>query len=74
MLLGSAALALVAAAAFLLLVNAVSTLRTATAHERRAKEITAATLLLEKLVVDLETGLRRTIAWQRERRQLGVAP
>jgi signal transduction histidine kinase len=58
MLLGSALLALLVAAAFLVLVHAISTLRTAAEDERHANEVTAAALRIEKLVVDLETGLR----------------
>jgi signal transduction histidine kinase len=55
---GSAVLALVVAAAFGVLVYAVSTLGDATKRERHAKAVTASTLQLEKLVLDLETGLR----------------
>jgi signal transduction histidine kinase len=55
---GSAVLALLVAAAFGVLLYAVSTLDDATKRERHAKTVTAATLQLEKLVVDLETGLR----------------
>jgi signal transduction histidine kinase len=66
LLVASAALALVVAAVFLLLVQAVTTLRTATDQERHAKEITAATLGLQKLVVDLETGLRGLVITRNE--------
>lgn len=55
---GSAILALVVAAAFGVLVYAISTLDDATKRERHAKAVTAATLQLEKLVLDLETGVR----------------
>ena len=55
---GSAVLALVVAAAFGVLVYAISTLGDATKRERHAKAVTASTLQLEKLVLDLETGLR----------------
>jgi signal transduction histidine kinase len=58
MLVASAALALVIAAAFATLLLAVFALRDATEQEGRAKDVTAASLELEKLVVDLETGLR----------------
>jgi signal transduction histidine kinase len=58
MMLASAILALIVAAAFAVFLLAVSTLREATNSETRAKDVTAATLSLEKLVVDLETGLR----------------
>jgi signal transduction histidine kinase len=55
---GSAVLALLVATAFGILVYAVSTLNDATTRERHAKGMTAATLQLEKLVLDLDTGLR----------------
>jgi signal transduction histidine kinase len=54
----SAVLAFLIAAAFGILVYSVSTLDDATKRERHAKAVTAATLQLEKLVLDLETGLR----------------
>jgi signal transduction histidine kinase len=55
---GSAFLALLVAAAFGVLVYAVTTLDDATKRERHAKAVTAQTLQLEKLVLDLDTGLR----------------
>jgi signal transduction histidine kinase len=55
---GSAVLAVIVAAAFGVLVYAVSTLDDATRRERHAKAVTATTLQLEKLVLDLETGVR----------------
>src|SRR4030095_4198510 len=55
---GSALLALLVAAAFGILVFAVTTLDDATRRERHAKAVTAQTLQLEKLVLDLDTGLR----------------
>jgi signal transduction histidine kinase len=55
---GSALLALFVAVAFGVLLYAVSTLDDATVRERHAKEVTAQTLQLEKLVLDLDTGLR----------------
>ncbi|MGN6429788.1 MAG: ATP-binding protein [Gaiellaceae bacterium] len=55
---GSALLALLVAAAFGVLVYAVTTLDDATKRERHAKAVTAQTLQLEKLVLDLDTGLR----------------
>jgi signal transduction histidine kinase len=57
-ILASAVLAAIVATVFLVLLLAMSTLRDATSREARAKDVTAATLSLEKLVVDLETGLR----------------
>ena len=55
---GSAVLALLVAAAFGILVFAVTTLDDATKRERHAKAVTAQTLQLERLVLDLDTGLR----------------
>ena len=55
---GSALLALLVAAAFGILVFAVTTLDDATKRERHAKALTSQTLQLEKLVLDLDTGLR----------------
>jgi len=55
---GTALLALLVAAAFGILVFAVTTLDDATKRERHAKALTSQTLQLEKLVLDLDTGLR----------------
>src|SRR3954467_6125731 len=54
----SALLALLIAAAFGVLIYAVTTLDDATKRERHAKAVSAETLQLEKLVLDLDTGLR----------------
>jgi signal transduction histidine kinase len=61
LLLASAALAVVVVLAFAALVQAVVTLRTATDQERHAKDVTAAALVLQTLVSDLEIGLRRYV-------------
>ena len=45
-------------AAFAALILAVSAQREATEREARSKDVTAASLRLEKLVVDVETGFR----------------
>jgi signal transduction histidine kinase len=58
MILASAVLAAIVAGAFVVILVAVTTLREATNREARAKDVTAATLRLEKLVLDLENGLR----------------
>ncbi|MCP9485692.1 MAG: ATP-binding protein [Gaiellaceae bacterium MAG52_C11] len=58
MLVASIALAVVVAGAFAALIVAVSTLREANEREARSKDVTEATLQLENLAVDLETGLR----------------
>jgi signal transduction histidine kinase len=79
LLLASAALALVVALAFFALVQAIVTLRSATAQERHARDVTAAALVLQTLVVDLEIGVRRFVItgdevflepWARARGQL----
>jgi signal transduction histidine kinase len=57
LLLASAALALLVAAVFVALILAISTLRTATDEEAQSKDVTAAALELEKLVLDVQTGL-----------------
>src|SRR5439155_14466707 len=54
----SGLLALLIAAAFGVLIYAVKNLDDATKRERHAKAVTAQTLQLEKLVLDLDTGLR----------------
>ncbi len=56
MWLASAALALLVGAAFTALILAVSAQREATDREARSKEITAASLQLEKLVSDVESS------------------
>jgi signal transduction histidine kinase len=58
MLIASALLAVLVCAAFVVLFAAVSSSRDATRREARAKDLTAASLMLERLVLDLETGLR----------------
>jgi signal transduction histidine kinase len=55
---GSALLALLVAAAFGVFIFAVRTLDDATKRERHTKAVSAETLQLEKLVLDLDTGLR----------------
>ncbi|HET6643605.1 MAG TPA: ATP-binding protein [Gaiellaceae bacterium] len=58
MIVASAVLAALVASVFAVLINAVSGLNDATRREAHAKDVTAATLRLEKLVLDLETGVR----------------
>lgn len=76
---GSAVLAVVVAAAFGVLIYAVSSLDDATKRERHAKAVTAASLQVENLVLDLESGLRGFIVtrdpnaldpWRSARREL----
>jgi len=58
MWIASAVLALLVSAAFGVLLLAVSAQRDATMREARSKDITVATLRLEKLVVDIGSGIR----------------
>lgn len=58
MIFASAVLAVLVAGVFAVLINAVSSLNDATRREAHAKDVTAATLRLEGLVLDLETGVR----------------
>jgi signal transduction histidine kinase len=58
MVVASGVLAIVVAAVFAVLVLATSSLRTATTREARSKDVTTGTLSLEKVVLDLESGLR----------------
>ena len=58
MWLASVALAFIVVAAFVALIVAISAQREATAREARSRDVTAASLRLEKLVVDMETGIR----------------
>ena len=58
MWIASAILAALVAAAFTALILAVDAQRSATAREHRSNDVTVATLQLEKLVVDMETGIR----------------
>src|SRR5215210_4275648 len=60
-------LALVVAVVFAVLLEAVSALDRATTREAHAKDVTAATLRLEKLVIDMETGLRGLLLTDDER-------
>jgi signal transduction histidine kinase len=58
MLLASLALAAIVVSVFIALILAVSAARTATKQEARSKNLTSAALKLQKLVVDVETGVR----------------
>jgi signal transduction histidine kinase len=58
MLAASILLALLVSAVFAVFVVATSSLRAATNRERRSKDVTVATLSLEKLVLDLDAGVR----------------
>jgi two-component system, OmpR family, sensor kinase len=58
LLVATALLAAIVACVFAVLVLATASLRRATEREERSKEITAATLVLDQLILDLHTGLR----------------
>ena len=66
-LLASVVLSLLVSAAFVTLILAITALRQANEREARASDVTTATLRLEKLVVDLETGLRGLVLTGNER-------
>ncbi len=55
---GSVLLAILIAAAFVILILALSTLREATREEAESRDVTAEALMVQKLVLDLETGVR----------------
>jgi signal transduction histidine kinase len=61
MFLASVLLALLVGLAFAALILAISAQRNATERETRSREVTAEVLRLEKLVVDMETGIRGLI-------------
>jgi signal transduction histidine kinase len=67
MLAASAALALLVAAVFLTLIFALSTSRDANEAEQKSKDITVSALGVEKLVLDMESGLRGYVISGRER-------
>lgn len=54
----SAVLAILVAAAFVILILSLATLREATRQEAQSRDVTAEALMLQKLVLDVETGLR----------------
>jgi signal transduction histidine kinase len=58
LLAGSAVLALLVAGAFLIMILALSSHRDAREDEAQSREVTVEALLLQKLVIDVETGLR----------------
>ena len=58
LLIASGVIALLIAVVFATLVASVNDLRTATDREARAREVSVAVAELEKLVIDLETGVR----------------
>jgi signal transduction histidine kinase len=67
MIIASVALALLVAGVFAILINAMSGLEDAKRRESHSKDVAVATLAVEKLVGDIETGLRGLIATGDER-------
>jgi signal transduction histidine kinase len=59
-------LAILVAAAFVILILALSTLREATQEEEQSRDVTVAALNLQKLVLDVETGLGGYVITGRE--------
>src|SRR5215216_134655 len=66
MIIASAVLAVLVAGVFAILIQAMSSLDDATRREEHAKDVTAATLRLQKLVIDLETGVSGFILTRNE--------
>jgi signal transduction histidine kinase len=58
MIVASLALAVIVAAVFVVMIRAVATVDESRTREAHSKDVTAATVGVEKLVLDLETGLR----------------
>jgi signal transduction histidine kinase len=67
MIAASVVLAVLVAAGFGILIHSVSTLDEARDREAHSKDVTVATVVLEKLVLDLETGLRGFVLSSNER-------
>jgi signal transduction histidine kinase len=67
MVVASGLLALVLAAAFAMLLISIADLRTATSRARHSEEVLAAVNELERLVIDVETGLRGFVITGEER-------
>lgn len=67
MIVASVVLAVLVATGFGILIHSVATLDEATDREAHSKDVTVATVVLEKLVIDLETGLRGFVLSSNER-------
>jgi signal transduction histidine kinase len=67
MIVASLVLAVIVASVFVVMIRAVATVDDARAQEAHSKEVTAATVVVEKLVTDLETGLRGLVLSGNER-------
>lgn len=66
-LVASVVLAVIVAGVFALLIHAVWTLDDARNRESHSKDVTSSTVVVEKLVIDLETGLRGFVLSGNER-------
>jgi signal transduction histidine kinase len=58
MVAASAILAVIVIGVFVAMILAISALRAATRHEARSREVTNSALMLEKLVLDVDAGIR----------------
>jgi signal transduction histidine kinase len=67
MIVASLVLAVIVASVFVVMIRAVAAVDDARAQEAHSKEVTAATVVVEKLVTDLETGLRGLVLSGNER-------
>lgn len=74
MVAASAILAVLVIGVFVAMILAVSALREATRHEARSKEVTNTALMLEKLVLDVDTGIRGYVITGGEKKFLHEAP
>src|SRR5262245_18278641 len=67
MIVASLVLAVIVAGVFVIMIRAVAAVDEARTREAHSKEVTAATVVVEKLVTDLETGLRGLVLAGNER-------
>lgn len=74
MLAASAVLAGIVIGVFVALILAISALQEATRQEKRSKEVTESALMLQKLVLDIDTGIRGYVITGGERRFLAEKP
>jgi signal transduction histidine kinase len=74
MVAASAILAVLVIGVFVAMILAVSALRGATRHEARSKEATNTALMLEKLVLDVDTGIRGYVITGGEKKFLHEEP
>jgi signal transduction histidine kinase len=70
MVTASTVLAVIVIGVFVALILAISALQTATKQEARSKEVTNSALMLEKLVLDVDTGIRGYVITNGQKRFL----